>query len=441
MVLLKILQKTIKKCKALKFFHKNYQLYSVPVCHFKQFRMDYLIIAVFLLPMVLMILPMSLIVKYLNTKAIIKRTIQDQIKSDLAMVTIVYVYFYCSMIIAREIFGPLESLIVLDTALWILQCIFNTGFNCIISLVFIQFSNIFGLTVLNDWQESHRLILTRLLVFPLGIVIGSVLCSFGGGSCRKSPLYNHFIIDSLKTDVVKTSLLSGISWISYGIIILICQISVEVKRFLLNKADQRADKLALNAKRDLQQAASKLKIQTTAEFGIDDILSDLQHSTHGLHSNGFQHFTATVVAQTLKRVLPHAKRDQNCVYFEKGPEGQQLPDHNQYQDDKDTVGNKQLVNVEIGMSSLTENNLDDVVSVIEEVPVQEISRNLGPDNNLRQNKHLNNIINVSSEGLHRGAFQAWQQNDILNSELIENQQILDSDVSKKSSSRDRVSNI
>ena len=110
--------------------------------------------------MVLTILPISIIVKYVNNKAIIKRNVQDQTQVDLAMVTLVYVYYYCILIIAREIFGPLDSLTVLDTALWILQCIFNTGFNCIISLVFVQFCNIFGLTVLNDWQESQRLILT-----------------------------------------------------------------------------------------------------------------------------------------------------------------------------------------------------------------------------------------------------------------------------------------
>jgi len=395
--------------------------------------MDFLLIAIFILPMVLTNVPISFIVKYLNNKAIIKRTVQDQIQVDLAMVTLVYVYFYSSMVIAREIFGPLESLTVLDTALWILQCIFNTGFNCIISLVFIQFCNIFGLSVLNDWQESHRLILTRSLVFTLGVLIGSVLCSVGGGSCRKSPLYNHFIIDSLKTDVVKTSLLSAISWISYGIIILICQISVEVKRFLLNKADQRADNLALNAKRQLQQAVSKLKIQTTAELGIDFFLSDLQHTTHALHSNSFQHFTANVVTRTLSRVFCHAKMDTKFVDYQKGPAGQQLPDHDQAHSDKETVGNEQQVNVEDGMLSSIEAGIEDIVSVIEEV-----GRTSDSDKNLRQNQHLNYDINVSSEGPHQGAFQAWQQNDILNSEQIENQQTSYSEESNNSSSRDRV---
>ena len=335
--------------------------------------------------MVLTILPMSIIVKYINNKAIIKRNVQDHIQVDLAMVTVVYVYYYCSMIIAREIFGPLDSLTVLDTALWILQCIFNMGFNCIISLVFVQFCNIFGLVVLNDWQESHRLILTRLLVFSLGVIIGSVLCSVGGGSCRKSPIYNYFIIDSLRTDVVKTSLLSGISWISCGIIILICQISVEVKRFKLNRADQKADNLALNAKRQLQKAVSKLKSQTPAELGIHNILSDLQDSTtHGFNLNSFQNVTASVITRTLTKVFPHVKSDTQFIDYQKGPTGQHNQNHN---DEENTVRNVQLMNVEDGILSNTANNFDDIVFDIEEDPVYEVNRNSDSVNNLRQNQH------------------------------------------------------
>ena len=401
--------------------------------------MDYLFIAFFIAPMVLTILPMSIIVKYVNNKAIIKRNVQDHIQVDLAMVTLVYVYYYCSMIITREIFGPLDSLTVLDTALWILQCIFNMGFNCIISLVFVQFCNIFGLVVLNDWQESHRLILTRLLVFSLGVIIGSVLCSVGGGSCRKSPIYNYFIIDSLKNDVIKTSLLSGISWISYGIIILICQISVEIKRFLLNRADQKADNLALNAKRQLKQAVSKLKIQTAPELGIDNLLSDLQDSTHGLNSNTFQNVTASVVTRTLTKVFPCAKSGTQFIDYQKGPTGQQLPEHNQYHNDEENnVRNGQLMNVKDGILSVTADNLEDIVSEVEGDPVHEVNRTSDSVNNLRQNQHLTNHINLSVEEHNQGAFQAWQPNNILNLDKIENQYGSSLNDSNNSSSRDRV---
>jgi hypothetical protein len=395
--------------------------------------MDYILIVVFTLPMVWTILLMSIIVTYLNNKAIIKRSVQDQIQVDLARITIMYVYYYCIMVIARDICGPLESLDILNIALWILQCIFNMGFNCIISLVFIQFCNIFGLTVLNDWQESHRLMLTRFLVISLGILIGTVLCSVGGGSCRRSPIYNYFIIESLHKDVIKTSLLSGISWISYGIIILICQISVEVKRFLLNRADQRADDLALNAKRQLQQAVSKLKNHTPAELGIHNIISDLQQSAQG--SNSFQHFTATVVTKTLKRMFPTKTCSTNFINYQKGQAEQQPPEHNQTHNDENTIFNEQLLNVENGMISLVEENLEDVISVVEESIVEE--ENKTSDlvvNNVKRKKRLNNLVN------YQGACQAWQQTDVLSNKEIENPQIPHSDESSKSLSRDRVKN-
>ncbi len=134
------------------------------------------VIVLFISPMVFGTLEMAIIIKYLNNKAIIKRNIQDQIQVDLAIVTLVYVYLYSSMFIACEVFGPLNSVTILNTALWIVQCLFNMGFNCIIALQFIQFCNIFGLKFLNDWSDFRRLILIRILVFLLGLFIGSGLC-------------------------------------------------------------------------------------------------------------------------------------------------------------------------------------------------------------------------------------------------------------------------
>ncbi len=82
------------------------------------------------------------------------------------------------------------------------------------------------------------------------------------GSCRKTAIYNYFIIGSLRTTNDKYTFMSGITWISYGTIILISQLSIEVQRFALNKADQKADTLALSATKQLQDAVSKVQIQT-----------------------------------------------------------------------------------------------------------------------------------------------------------------------------------
>ncbi len=362
--------------------------------------MDNLIIGLFISPMILTIMPMTIIVQFLNSKAIIKRNIQDQIQVDLAVVTLVYVYLYSSMFIAREFFGPLESLTILDTALWILQCIFNMGFNCVIALELIQFANIFSLALLSDWSESQCIRLYRIIVFPLGVIIGSGLCSVGAGSCRKSPIYNYFIIDSLKKEVVKTSLLAGISWILYGIIILSCQISVEIKRFMLNRADQRADNMAFNAKRQLQQAVSKLKTNAHVESGIQNLLLDI-------HSKPFQHFKVSVVAIPLNKVIPNSEN------FEKIQSCSQQPEHNQ--DPNKDIKDHQMLNTNDGTKSLVVENVEDNISVAEEIPIQAVNQTFVTDNNIRKLQNLDDQTNLpgSLHGNNQDAFQALVNNSRL----------------------------
>ena len=357
--------------------------------------MNYFIVGLFISPMVLTILPMAIIVKYLNNKAIIKRNIQDQIQIDLAVVTLVYVYLYSSMFIARELFGPLGYLTVLNIALWILQCVLNMGFNCIISLELIQFANIFSLPVFSDWPESHCIRLHRILVFPLGVIIGSGLCSVGAGSCRKSPIYNYFIIDSLQTDVVKTSLLAGISWILYGIIILTCQISVEVKRFMLNRADQRADNMASNANRQLQQAVSMLKINTRVELGIQNLPLDN-------HPKPFH-----AVTKTLNKIIPDSERNQKFVDGQKSSSCPQTTEHDQ--DVIAVIRDHQMLETNDMTTSPVAENLIDTISVAEEIPIQALNQTLDSINNSNVDEHID-----LPRSLHRhnqDASLAWEKND------------------------------
>ena len=154
-------------------------------------------------------------------------------------------------------------------------------------------------------------------------------------------------------------------------------------------------------------------------------MTDLQDSTHGFNLNSFQNVTASVITRTLTKVFPHVKSDTQFIDYQKGPKGQHNQNHN---DEENTVRNIQMMNVEDGILSNTADNLDDIVSDVEEDPV----------NNLRQNQHLTNHISLSLEGHHQGAFQAWQQNDILNLDQTENQYVSSLDDANNTSSRDRV---
>ncbi len=232
----------------------------------------------------------------------VKRNIQTQIQIDLAVVTLMYVILYSSMFIACEIFGPSSSIAKVKTAFWMIQCLFNIGFNCIITLEFIQIYNIFSLTILDDYSKSRHLLISQIFVFVFGIIVGSVLCSAETGSCRKTAIYNHFIIDTLRSTDDHYSYLSGVSWISYGSVICMCQLSIEYKRYVLNKADQKAYDLALNAAAKLQDAASKLKTPTPVELGIHNLLSE-----HELHPRTFQHVKTSIFTPSQNKVAPQSK--------------------------------------------------------------------------------------------------------------------------------------
>lgn len=299
------------------------------------------------------------------------------------------------MFIACEIFGPLNSNTVLDIALWMIQCLFNTGFNCIVSLQLIQFCNIFGVTLLNDWPESKQLFLSRILVFPLGLVIGSGLCSVRAGACKKSPIYDYFITDdSLKTNDNKFSLLSGISWFLYGTIIILFQMCIEVKRLFLNRADQRADNLALNARNQIQKAVNELKLQNLVELGSKNLFNpDIQISTLGLYPRLLQHLK---VSRTLNKVLPLS----TPKFVERNVQS--------------VIRNAQLMNIEEGIISAADGNVADNISVIQESPVQEVNQSLDGINNSRSDQQGDDRIDLSGsfQGPHQEAFPAWQKNYI-----------------------------
>ena len=115
--------------------------------------MNPFVVLLFALIMVLTILTISIIVKFLKSKELAKRNVQVQIQLDLAMLILVFVTSSTMFFIVREIVGPFEKTIALKIISFIGQCIFNSSFNCVISLQLIQLYSIFGLTAMNDWSE------------------------------------------------------------------------------------------------------------------------------------------------------------------------------------------------------------------------------------------------------------------------------------------------
>jgi hypothetical protein len=254
----------------------------------------------------------------------VQKDVQDQIQIDLIILTLAFVILYSSLFMVREIFGPFGSFTLLNTLLMIIQCVFNMMFNCILSLEFMQFCNIFCLTFMNDWPESKLLIINRILVFTLGITFGSGYCYLGVGFCRKTSVYDYFVATSLKADPEKPSLLSAILWSSYLVIIVTFQVIIEIKRFFLNRVDQRADNLIVTANKQLQDAVAKLKIHTSDNLEVHNIqIPEDQNPNISQRSN----FSSKI--RTQNKVFPHSEiaTDSNFDEFQKGLAYQHRPAH------------------------------------------------------------------------------------------------------------------
>jgi hypothetical protein len=363
--------------------------------NFQTTTMNYLIIFLFATPTVLAILIFTTIVKYLKSKAIIKRNFQIQIQIDLAVVMLVYVISYSSMFIACEIFGPTSSVTIVKTAFWMIQCLFNIAFNCIIALEFIQLYNIFSLTILDDFSDSRHLLISQIFVFVFGIIIGSGLCSAETGSCKKTAIYNHFITDNLRSTNDKFSFASGITWISYGSVIFICQVSIEVKRFLLNKADQKADNLALIATKQIQEAVSKLNTHLPIELGIHNLYADGKHSEQEIYPCTVDHLKETVFTRSQKIVAPASKISPSFFQYQKckALESEPAPD------------------IEMGKNypkALPMLNTISQIVEIEVIPINAVNQTLDPVKNAWKGQSGNDQLERPTQN----SFNVWQKNEI-----------------------------
>jgi hypothetical protein len=288
--------------------------------------MNFVAIILFSVNMLLTIIIMSVIIAFLNQKPMVKKDVQDQIQIDLIRLTLVFVIVYSSLFIVREILGPFGSFYLLKTLLLIIQYVFNMMFNCILSLEFMQLCNFFCLTFMNNWSESKQLIINRIFVFTLGITIGSSYCYLGLGFCRKTSVYDYFVVTSLKADPEKPSLLSAISWSFYVVIIVALQIIIEMKRFFLNRVDQRADDLIVTANKQLQDAVAKLKTHTSVNLEAHNIQTpEDHHPAQGLLPTISQLSNFYSKLRTQNKVLPSSEITSNFDEFHKGLAYQHQP--------------------------------------------------------------------------------------------------------------------
>ena len=81
-------------------------------------------------------------------------------------------------------------------------------------------------------------------------------------------LYYYFLQEEPEQKVIPPSYLAVTSITSFFVIILGCQVAIELKKFWMNRADDEADQLAAEAHKNLRQAKQRLQRQPTRELRV-----------------------------------------------------------------------------------------------------------------------------------------------------------------------------
>jgi hypothetical protein len=76
-------------------------------------------------------------------------------------------------------------------------------------------------------------------------------CSMKAGLCRPVSMYHYLLQDLLKTPPFSKSILQPIKLIVFMMAIGVSQSAIEIKRFVVNREEEKADKLAAAALRFL----------------------------------------------------------------------------------------------------------------------------------------------------------------------------------------------
>jgi hypothetical protein len=199
-----------------------------------------------------------ILIKYIKEKAIDKQWVSDQIKIDLCIISGGIVIGNAFAIIVRELIGPFQSTTIVTSLVLAEQCSLDVLQVCILSLQLMQILNIFCSEVVAEWSEDLVIKVHRIIVISVGALSGCLACGLGGGFCVPSPFFLYLLEEDSETKVkFESTHVNVISSISFLAIILTCQVIVEVKRFVANRAEERADEVAVTAVRQLEEALSQ----------------------------------------------------------------------------------------------------------------------------------------------------------------------------------------
>ena len=197
----------------------------------------------------LTILLMTILIKYWKEKEQHKHYVRHQILIDLAYSTTAYVLVMALPPIIRKIVGPFSNVTTVEAVLFLLQVAFDLVLACIVSLQLSQVLTVFCSAQMNEVDEKMQVTIHRIFVIVLGMSSSLFTCSMKAGLCRPVSMYHYLLQDLLKTPPFSKSILQPIKLIMFMMVIGVSQSAIEIKRFIVNREEEKADKLAAAALR------------------------------------------------------------------------------------------------------------------------------------------------------------------------------------------------
>ena len=210
----------------------------------------------------------TILVKYLNSKALHKKSVRDQILIDLAILCGGFMDILASLALARILTGPFHDEDIVSAIFSFLQYWYNIMLACTVSLQLMQVLSIFYAAELSDFTEESLVNFHRLLVTILGISSASLVCFFNGGMCRPTPFSNYILQEYKEADESVQFQVQSFNIAIFVLTIAACQLTIEAKKLLINREEERADQIAALALRQIENATTRLNTQPPRQLGV-----------------------------------------------------------------------------------------------------------------------------------------------------------------------------
>jgi hypothetical protein len=220
--------------------------------------MNLVLVMLYIFIAIISLVILLFIVKYFKDKANNNTFVRDHILIDIAIWADLFVVPFATVIIAREICGQFQTRLFVDSLYYIQQITFECLLLSIVSLQLFQIMNIFQTATLREWRDEMLVNIQRIFVLLFGVPFGIFVCRSEGGICRSTSIYYYLLKATKEREKFEDSILSVISVIVFAVIIISCQIVVEMKRFQLNREEKKAERRAVLALKEIEKAKMRM---------------------------------------------------------------------------------------------------------------------------------------------------------------------------------------